>query len=159
MISAAPKITRYARGSDGLFTGTATYEVMQPHVVTYSGLYAEQEDNLVVPLQSHVRNNFLVFSIRVLSLVVFIIRLVAMLCFAGVFGLMAFGAWTSIAGPHRDFIGFKFQSSLTWMVQVMMWSIRLSFRSLIWWLKMILRYSEVRTDYSLVSTKSWSLNW
>ncbi|RFU75819.1 hypothetical protein TARUN_6420 [Trichoderma arundinaceum] len=32
MISAAPRITRYARGSEGLFTGTATYEAMQPHV-------------------------------------------------------------------------------------------------------------------------------
>ncbi|KAM0262922.1 hypothetical protein ACHAQJ_001515 [Trichoderma viride] len=142
MISVAPKITRYTRGSDGLFTGTATYEVMQPHVVTYSGLYADHEDNLVVPLQRHVRSGFPVFAVRILSLLMNAVRLAAVLCLVGFFVLVVFGAWTSIAGAHRDFIGFRYRTSSSWMVQMILWPIRLSFRCFMLWNKMILRYSE-----------------
>lgn len=149
MISAAPKITRYARGSDGFSTGTETYEVMQPHVVTYSGIHAEWEDNRVVPLQSLARNGFLVFLGRALSLLMSIMRLMAVLFTAGVIGLVVFGAWTGITG------GCGGSSSLPWIVQMVLWPIRLAFQGLMLSVRMILRNSEVRTDYSLMSTGRW----
>ncbi|KAH8129870.1 hypothetical protein FP744_10006893 [Trichoderma asperellum] len=151
MISAAPKTTRYARGSDGFSTGTETYEVMQPHVVTYSGIHAEWEDNRVVSLQSLTRNGSLVFLGRVLSLLMFIMRLMAVVFTAGVIGLTVFGAWTSITGGHGG------NSSLPWIAQMVLWPIRLTFQSLMLSVRMILRNSEVRTDYSLISTGRWLL--
>lgn len=152
MISAAPKITRYAHGSDGFSAGTETYEIMQPHVVTYRGLYADWEDGRVVPLQSHARNGFLVFLGRVLSLLMSAMRLTVVLFIAGVFGLMVFGAWISLTGRSRD------NSSLPWIVQTMLWPIRLTFQSLMLSVRMVLRNSQVRTDYSLMSTSSWLLS-
>lgn len=152
MISAAPKITRHVRGSDGFSTGTETYEVMRPHVVTYSGTFADCEDHRVVPLQSHAQNDFFVFLSRVLSLLMSVMRLTIVLLIAGIFGLMVFGAWASIAGAHRDI------NSLPWIVRMMLWPIRLTFQSLMLSVRMILRNSQVRTDYSLMSTNSWPSN-
>lgn len=149
MISTAPKITRYARGSDGFSTGTETYEVMQPHVVTYSGTLADWEDNRVVPLQSLTRNGSLVFWGHVLSLLMSIMRLTAVLFIVGVIGLIVFGTWTGIPGGHGG------SSSLSWIVQMVLWPIRLTFQSLMLSVRMILQNSEVRTDYSLMSTGSW----
>lgn len=147
MISTAPKITRFARGSDGLFTGTATYEVMQPHVVTYTGLYTDWEDNRVVPLQRHVRSRAFQFPIRVLSLLMRMIRLAAVLCLAGFFGLMVFGAWTSVHGGQGDF--------RAGVVQMALLPIRLSFRCIMWWFGFIARHSKARAEYGVVNTK-WS---
>lgn len=149
MISAAPKITRYARGSDSFAAGTETYDVMQPHVVTYRGIYADWEDSRVVPLQSHTRNGFLVFLGRVLSLLISVMRLTVMLFVAGIFGLMLFGACISITGGSGD------SSSLPWVVQMILWPIQLTIQSLMLSAKMVLRNSKVRTDYSFVSTNSW----
>lgn len=149
MISAAPKITRYVRGSDGLSAGTETYDVMQPHVVTYRGIYADWEDSRVVPLQSHARNGFLVFLGRVLFLLLSVMRLMVMLFIVGIFGLMVFGAWISITGGSGD------SSSLPWVVQMVLWPIQLTIQSLMLSAKMVLRHSKVRTDYSFVSTNSW----
>ncbi|KAL7943275.1 hypothetical protein V8C42DRAFT_354490 [Trichoderma barbatum] len=140
MISTAPKITRHAHATKGLFTGTETYEVMQPHVVTYIGLYADWDDSLTVPLQSHVCSKYPLSPIGVLTLLMNVVRLVAMLCLVGFLGLMAFGAWTTIAGTHLELI---------------LLPIRLSLRSLKWWFDMILRHSEVHTQYSVVNT-GWS---
>ncbi|PNP44759.1 hypothetical protein TGAMA5MH_03568 [Trichoderma gamsii] len=152
MISAVPKITRYARGSDGFSAGTETYDVMEPHVVTYRGIYADWEESRVVPLQSHARNGFLVFLGRVLSLLISVMRLTMVLFIAGVFGLVIFGAWISITGGSGD------SSSLPWVIQVALWPIQLTIQSLMLSARMVLRNSQVRTDYSLVSTNSWLLN-
>lgn len=136
MISTAPKISRHAHAVKGYFTGTATYEVMQPHVVTYVGGYTEWDDKLEVPLQNHVSSRFPLSSIGLLSLVMNAVRLVALLSLVGVVGLMVFGA--SI--PSRE---------------LLLLPIRLSFRSLKWWLNMILRHSEVNTQFKVVNT-GWS---
>ncbi|KAM6476252.1 hypothetical protein HDV62DRAFT_396185 [Trichoderma sp. SZMC 28011] len=138
MISTAPKISRHAHAVKGYFTGTATYEVMQPHVVTYVGGYTDWDDKLEVPLQNHVSSRFPLSSIGLLSLVMNAVRLVALLSLVGVLGLMVFGAGASL--PGRELI---------------LLPIRLSFRSLKWWLKMILRHSEVNTQFKVVNT-SWS---
>ncbi|EHK25346.1 uncharacterized protein TRIVIDRAFT_219121 [Trichoderma virens Gv29-8] len=141
MISTAPKITRHAHAVKGLFAGTATYEVMQPHVVTYTGLYADWDDNIAFSPQSHADSRFPSSSpIGLLSLLMNAIRLVAMLCLVGVLGLMLFSAWVSVFGTRGE---------------LMLLPIRLSFRSLKWWFGMILRYSEVHTQYSVVNT-GWS---
>lgn len=153
MISAAPKITRYARASDGFSTGTETYEAMQPHVVTYRGSHADWEDDCVVSLQDHTQNGLLVFLGRILSLLISVMRLAIVLLIAGVFGLMVFGAWVSITGAYRDV------KSLPWVVQMMLWPIRLTCQSLMLSVRMIFRNSEVRTDYSFMSTNSWLSNW
>ncbi|KAK1255059.1 hypothetical protein MKX08_009054 [Trichoderma sp. CBMAI-0020] len=152
MISAVPKITRYAHGSNGLSVGTATYDVMQPHVVTYRGIYADWEDGRLVPLQRHARNGFVDFLGRVLSLLMSVMRLTMLLFVVGVLGLMAFGAWISITGGNGD------NSSLSWIVQMVLWPIQLTFQSLMLSARMVLRNSQVRTDYSLVSTNSWLFN-
>lgn len=152
MISAVPKITRYGHGSNGLSAGTETYDVMQPHVVTYRGIYADWEDGRVVPLQSHARNGLLVFLGRVLSLLMSVMRLTMVLFIAGIFGLMVFGAWISITGGNGD------NNSLPWIVQMALWPIQLTFQSLMLSARMVLRNSQVRTDYSLVSTNSWLFN-
>ncbi|KAH6609368.1 hypothetical protein Trco_002714 [Trichoderma cornu-damae] len=151
MISAAPRITRYARGGKGLFSGTATYAVMQPHVVTYTGHYADWEDNRVTPLRNHVRRRLLLFPVRVLSLLLSLVRLAAMLCLAAFFGLVVFGAWASIPGAHRDFGGYGFRYSSSWMVRMAVLPIRMSFRCAMWWFGLILRHGEVRTALSFVS--------
>ncbi|KAL7791307.1 hypothetical protein V8C37DRAFT_410498 [Trichoderma ceciliae] len=153
MISTAPKITRHARGSEGLFTGTTTYDAMQPHVFTYTGLYTDWEDNLVIPLQSHVGSRLFLYTVRVLSSLMTIVRLAAMLCLAGFFGLVVFGAWSSIPREHRDFGGFA-----VWMVQLMLLPIQFSFRCLMRWFALILRHSKVHTEYGVMNTK-WSWNW
>ncbi|KAM0516380.1 hypothetical protein ACHAPE_005529 [Trichoderma viride] len=152
MISAAPKITRYVRGSDGFSAGTETYDVMQPHVVTYHGIYADWEDGRVVPLQSHARDGFVVFLGRVLSLLMSVMRLTVVLFVVGIFGLMVFGAWISITGGSGD------SSSLPWIIQMVLWPIQLTIHSLMLSARMVLRNSQIRTDYSFVSTNSWLLN-
>ncbi|KAH0530580.1 hypothetical protein TsFJ059_005187 [Trichoderma semiorbis] len=138
MISTAPKISRHAHAVKGYFTGTATYEVMQPHVVTYIGGYTDWDDKFEVPLQNHINSRLPLSSIGLLSLVVNAVRLVALLSLISVLGLMVFGSWTSIPGG-----------------ELMVLPIRLSFRSLKWWLNMILRHSEVNTQFKVVNT-SWS---
>ncbi|KAL6786229.1 hypothetical protein J3E68DRAFT_421256 [Trichoderma sp. SZMC 28012] len=138
MISTAPKISRHAPAVKGYFTGTATYEVMQPHVVTYIGGYTDWDDKLEVPLQNHVSSRFPLSSIGLLSLVMNAVRLVALLSLISVLGLVVFGAGASL--PGRELI---------------LLPIRLSFRSLKWWLNMILRHSEVNTQFKVVNT-SWS---
>ncbi|PNP58516.1 hypothetical protein THARTR1_01532 [Trichoderma harzianum] len=138
MISTAPKITRHAHAVKGYFAGTATYEVMQPHVVTYVGGYTDWDDNLGVQLQDHVSSRFPLSSIRLLSLVMNAVRLVALLSLVGFLGLVVFGAGASLPGG-----------------ELMLLPIRLSFRSLKWWLNMILRHSEVNTQFKVVNT-GWS---
>ncbi|KAL6813440.1 hypothetical protein GGI42DRAFT_349560 [Trichoderma sp. SZMC 28013] len=138
MISTAPKITRHAHAAKGYFTGTATYEVMQPHVVTYVGGYTDWDDKLEVPLQNHVSSRFPLSSIGLLSLVMNAVRLVALLSLISVLGLVVFGAYASIPGG-----------------ELMLLPIRLSFRSLKWWFNMILRHSEVNTQFKVVNT-GWS---
>ncbi|KAL7939669.1 hypothetical protein V8C35DRAFT_319481 [Trichoderma chlorosporum] len=139
MISTAPKITRHARAAKGLFTGTATYEVMRPHVVTYTGPYKDWDDNAAaaLPLQSHVRSRFPLSPVGLLSLLMSAVRLMAMLCLVGVLGLMLFGVWAGISGAYSE---------------VMLLPIRLSLRNIKWWFDMIVRHSEVHTRYSVVST-------
>jgi hypothetical protein len=150
MISAAPKITRYARGSDGFTAGTETYDVMQPHVVTYRGIYADWEDKRVVSLQSHAQNGFLVFLGHIMSMLISVMRLTGMLFMLGIFGLIIYGAWVSIV--HHD------GSSLPWIVQMILWPIRLVYQSLILSVRVVFRSSQVRTNYSFVSTNSWPSN-
>ncbi|KAL7919646.1 hypothetical protein ACQKWADRAFT_329444 [Trichoderma austrokoningii] len=146
MISAVPKIIRYA---DGLSAGTETYIVMQPHVVTYRGVYADWEDNRV---QRHAQSSSLVFLGRVLSLLLSVVRLTVVLSIAGIFGLMIYGAWISIAGTNRR------DGSLPWIAEMILWPIRLAFQSLVLSGRMVLRNSQIRTDYSLLSTDGWLSN-
>lgn len=149
MISAMPKITRYAPASDGFSAGTETYDVMQPHVVTYRGIHADWEDNRVVPLQSHAQSGFLVFLGHVLSLLSSVMRLTVVLFIAGVFGLVVYGAWISITGRNRG------GSSLPWVAEMILWPVRLTFQSLMLSARVVLRNGQIRTDYSLLSTNSW----
>ncbi|KAL7799436.1 hypothetical protein V8C43DRAFT_275075 [Trichoderma afarasin] len=138
MISTAPKITRHAHAVKGSFTGTATYEVMQPHVVTYVGGYTDWDDKIEVPLQNHISSRFPLSSIGLLSLVMNAVRLVALLSLISVLGLVVFGAGASLPGR-----------------ELMLLPIRLSFRSLKWWFNMIIRHSEVNTQFKVVNT-NWS---
>ncbi|KAL7961975.1 hypothetical protein V8C34DRAFT_271710 [Trichoderma compactum] len=138
MISTAPKITRHAHAAKGYFTGTATYEVMQPHVVTYVGGYTDWDDKLEVPLQNHVSSRFPLSSIGLLSLVMNAVRLVALLSLVGVLGLVMFGAGASLPGG-----------------ELMLLPIRLSFRGLKWWFNMMLGHGEVNTQFKVVNT-SWA---
>jgi hypothetical protein len=125
---------------------------MQPHVVTYRGIYADWEDSRVVPLQSHARDGFLVFLGRVLSLLMSVMRLTVVLFVVGIVGLMVFGAWISITGGSGD------SNSLPWFVQMVLWPIQLTIQSLTLSARMVLQNSQIRTGYSFVSTNSWLLN-
>ncbi|KAL7908805.1 hypothetical protein GGI35DRAFT_480399 [Trichoderma velutinum] len=140
MISTVPKIMRHAHAVKGLFSGTVTYEVMQPHVVTYIGLYTDWDDKLEVPLQNHVSIRFPLSLTGLLSLMMNAMWLVALLCLVGGLGFILFSAWTSIPGG-----------------EVILLPIRLSFRSLKWWFNMILRHSEINTQFKVVNTVwSWT---
>jgi hypothetical protein len=140
MISTTPKITRHVRSSKGFFGGMETYEVMKPHVFTYTGQFRDWEDSVGVTLQSHVRSGLVSSSIRLLALLVNAVRLLALICLVGVLGLMMFGAWSCVPGAYRE---------------MMLLPIRLSFRGLKWWLGVILQQSEVSTRYNVVNT-GWS---
>ncbi|PTB77979.1 hypothetical protein M440DRAFT_1400921 [Trichoderma longibrachiatum ATCC 18648] len=140
MISTTPKITRHVRSSKGFFGGTETYEVMKPHVFTYTGHLNDREDSVGGPLHSHVRSRLFSSPIRLLALLVNAVRLLALACLVGVLGLMMFGAWSCVPATYREMI---------------LLPIRLSFRGLKWWLGVILQQSEVNTRYNVVNT-GWS---
>ncbi|PTB68819.1 hypothetical protein BBK36DRAFT_17839 [Trichoderma citrinoviride] len=78
MISTTPKITRYVRSSKGFFWGTETYEVMKPHVFTYTGYFRDWEDSAGGALQGHVRSRLFSSPIRLLALLVNVVRLLAL---------------------------------------------------------------------------------
>lgn len=141
MISTTPKITRHVRSSKGFFGGTETYDVMKPLVFTYTGRFRDWEDSVgVSSLQGHVRSRLLSSPIPLLPLLVNAVRLLALACLVGVFGLVVFGAWSCVPGAYRE---------------MMLLPIRLSFRGLKWWLGVIVRHGEVNTRYSMVNT-GWS---
>ncbi|KAL6876535.1 hypothetical protein J3F83DRAFT_726150 [Trichoderma novae-zelandiae] len=140
MISTTPKITRHVRSSKGFFGGTETYDVMQPHVLSYTGRFRDREDNAGVPPHSHVRSRSSLSPIRLLALLVNVVRLLALVCLVGVLGLMVFGAWNCVPGAYRE---------------MMLLPLRLSFRGLKWWLGVVIRHGEVNTRYKVVNS-GWS---